>query len=154
MDIEGGNITTIEKPTNDNMEVDHMANEEEVLEAKVEGEDLNMLGMVMKQTIDRNLRDPKKSERVKKLEGTMVVRASDNEASCTVHFRHGDIKVHNGPIDDPDVQMKGSLENLAKVNTAQIGSLRAALTRKVSVKGNVLKALKMSVATVRKPDPN
>lgn len=123
------------------------------LEAKVkEGEVLNILGMVLKNTVDKNLQDPKKSKGIQKMEGILVVKASDADMLASISFKRGDIHVQNGALDNPTVHMTGSFTNLAKVNTAQIGPIRAMLTRKVNVKGNPLKALRMSGAIIRKED--
>lgn len=167
MEGNESNLATVTKPVEDEagaevtattpdgfaIDVEQTVAEQPRLETKVkEGEVLNILGMVLKNTVDKNLQDPKKSKGIQRMEGTLVVKASDADMLASISFKRGDIQVQNGALDNPTVHMTGSFTNLAKVNTAQIGPIRAMLTRKVTVKGNPLKALRMSGAIIRKED--
>ena len=120
-------------------------------EVKVkEGEELNGLGVVLQQTIDKNLQDPKKQKGIVKLKGTIVVKESDADTAVTIDFRHGDIQIQNGAIDKPAAYLESTFLNLASINSGQVGPIMALLTGKIKVRGNLLKLLQMSSAIITK----
>ena len=114
-------------------------------EVKVkEGEELNGLGVIVKSAIDQNLQSPKKFDRIKDLDATIVIRDTVSGAAITIHFRKGEISMHNDAIDKPTAKMEGTWENLGKVLLSEIGPIWAALTFRIKSRGNILKLMKAS----------
>ena len=109
-----------------------------------EGEELNGLGVILQQAIDKNLQDPKKAKKVENLKATIVMKETTSDVAVTVHFERGQISIHNGAIDKPSGTMIGTWENLGKILVGEIGPLWAAITFKVKTRGNPLTVLKAS----------
>ena len=113
-------------------------------EVKVkEGEELNGLGFVLKDLMDRNLANPKKYKAVKNMKGRVVIKESGTGVAITLSFREGEIEIQNGAVDKPSAYMEASFDNLAGISSGQIGPPRALLTGKAKVRGNLFKLLKI-----------
>jgi putative sterol carrier protein len=115
-----------------------------------EGEDLNGLGIIIQQAIDTNLQDPRKVESIRKLEATLVVRDTISGAAVTLHFRRGDVEMHNGTIVKPSGTFEGTYENLGKFILGQVSPVWSVLTRKTKARGNILKLMKASKVIILK----
>lgn len=115
-----------------------------------EGEKLNGLGVMLKEIIDENLRDPKKNKAVENLKGSVVVKETSTGVAVTLHFRQGEIEIQNDAIDKPSAYMEAGFENLAYISSGQIGPTRALLTGKMKARGNLFKLMKISKITVLK----
>jgi putative sterol carrier protein len=120
-------------------------------EVKVkEGEELNGLGRMLKETIDMNLRDPKIYKRVEKLKASVVIRESTSGVAVTLNFRQGEIEMQNDAIDKPSAYQEAGFENMAYISSGQISPTMALLTGKVKAKGNLLVLMKISPLMVLK----
>jgi putative sterol carrier protein len=120
-------------------------------EVKVkEGEELNGLGRMLKETIDMNLRDPKIYKRVEKLKASVVIRESTSGVAVTLNFRQGEIEMQNDAIDKPNAYQEAGFENMAYISSGQISPTMALLTGKVKAKGNLLVLMKISPLMVLK----
>jgi len=113
-----------------------------------EGEELNGLGQMMKQTMDTNLQDPKIYKRIEKLNASVVIKESSSGVAITLHFTQGQIEIQNDAIDKPTASMEAGFENLAYVSSGQISPTMALLTGKMKARGNLLTLLKVSKVTV------
>ena len=120
-------------------------------EVKVrEGEELNGLGRMLKETMDKNLQDPKIYKRIEKLKASVVIKESSSGVAVTLNFRQGDVEIQNDAIDKPNAYQEAGFENLAYVSSGQISPTMALLTGKVKAKGNLLALMKISPLMVLK----
>jgi putative sterol carrier protein len=120
-------------------------------EVKVKkGEELNGLGMMLKEIIDGNLKNPKKYKSVEKLNANVVIRETSTGVAITLHFNQGEIEMQNDAIDKPTAYMEAGFENLAYISSGQISPIVAMLTGKLRAGGNLLTLLKISNVTVLK----
>ena len=116
-----------------------------MVEVKVkEGEELNGLGRMLKDTIDKNLQDLRKYESVKKVKGSVVIREASSGVAVTLHFRQGEIEIQNDAIDKPNAYQEAGFENMAYISSGQISPTMALLTGKVKARGNLLLLMKIS----------
>ena len=115
-----------------------------------EGEELNGLGKMLKDTMDTNLQDPKICRRIEKLKASVVIRESSSGVAVTLHFRQGEIEIQNDAIDKPNAYQEAGFENMAYVSSGQISPTMALLTGKVKAKGNLLVLMKISPLMVLK----
>ena len=120
-------------------------------EVKVkEGEDLNGLGKMLKDTMDTNLHDPKIYKRIEKLKASIVIKESSSGVAITLHFRQGEIEIQNDAIDKPNAYQEAGFENMAYISSGQLSPTMALLTGKVKAKGNLLLLMKISPLMVLK----
>ncbi len=120
-------------------------------EVKVkEGEELNGLGKMLKETMDTNLQDPKIYKRIEKLKASIVIKESTSGVAVTLHFRQGEIEIQNDAIDKPNAYQEAGFENLAYISSGQISPTMALLTGKVKAKGNLLLLMKIAPLMVLK----
>jgi len=120
-------------------------------EVKVKkGDELNGLGMMLKEIIDGNLKNPKKYKSVEKLNASVVIREITCGVAITLHFNQGEIEMQNDAIDKPTAYMEAGFENLAYISSGQISPIVAMLTGKLRAGGNLLTLLKISNVTVLK----
>lgn len=120
-------------------------------EVKVrEGEELNGLGLMLKEIIDRNLQDPGKYRAVEKLKASVVIRESSSGVAVTLHFRAGEIEIQNDAIEKPTAYQEAGFENMAYISSGQLSPTWALLTGKVKARGNLLVLLKISKIMVLK----
>ena len=122
-----------------------------MLEVKVkEGEELNGLGKMLKDTMDTNLQDPKIYKRIEKLKASIVIKESSSGVAITLHFRQGEIEIQNDAIDKPNAYQEAGFENMAYVSSGQLNPTMALLTGKVKAKGNLLLLMKIAPLMVLK----
>jgi putative sterol carrier protein len=120
-------------------------------EVKVKkGEELNGLGMMLKEIIDGNLKNPKKYKSIEKLNASVVIGETTTGVAVTLHFNQGGIEMQNDAIDKPTAYMEAGFENLAYISSGQISPIMAILTGKLRARGNLLTLLKISNITVLK----
>lgn len=116
-----------------------------MVEVKVkEGEELNGLGRILKETIDKNLQNPQKYKRIEKLKGSVVIKESTSGVAVTLYFRGGEVEIQNDAIDKPKAYQEAGFETLAYISSGQISPIVALLTRKVKAKGNLLMLMKIA----------
>ena len=109
-----------------------------------EGDELNGLGVIIKQAVDKNLENPKKSKKVDKLKASVVIKETTTDVAITLNFKEGDIEIQNNAVEKPTVTFSGTFENLGNVLMGEVGPIRSALTFKTKARGNILKLLKAS----------
>jgi len=120
-------------------------------EVKVkEGEELNGLGKMLKDTMDTNLQDPKIYKRIEKLKASIVIKESSSGVAITLHFRQGEIEIQNDAIDKPNAYQEAGFENMAYISSGQLNPTMALLTGKVKAKGNLLLLMKIAPLMVLK----
>ena len=110
----------------------------------VGGEDLNGLGLTLKQIMDGTLQDPGVWNTVRRLEGTLVVRETGANVVVTISFNEGEVQIQNGAVDRPTAYVEGGFEELADISSGHMGPVMAVLTGKVKAGGNLFKLLRMS----------
>ncbi|MCL0060610.1 SCP2 sterol-binding domain-containing protein [Dehalococcoidia bacterium] len=119
-------------------------------EVKVrEGEELNGLGVILKETMDKNLQDPRKYRAVEKLNASVVIRETSSGVAVTLHFRRGEIEIQNDAIEKPTAYQEAGFENLAYISSGQLSPTWALLTGKMRIRGNLLTLLRISKIMVR-----
>ena len=120
-------------------------------EVKVkEGEQLNGLAAMLKETMDKNLQDPKKYKAIEKVKGSVVIKETSSGVAVTIHFRQGEIEIQNDAIDKPNAYQEAGFENMAYISSGQLNPTMALLTGKVKAKGNLLLLMKISPIMVLK----
>ena len=120
-------------------------------EVKVkEGEELNGLGVILKEIMDTNLKDPKKYKSVGKVNGSVVIKESTSGVTVTLHLDQGKLELQNDAIARPTAYMEAGFENLAHISSGQLSPIVAMLTGKMKSKGNPLLLLKVSKIMVLK----
>jgi len=109
-----------------------------------EGEELNGLGKMLKETIDKNLQDPKKFKSIQKLKGSVVIKESTSGVAVTLHFREGEIEIQNDAIEKPKAYQEAGFETMAYISSGQMNPTVALLTGKVKARGNLLMLMKLA----------
>ena len=115
-----------------------------------EGEELNGLGMMLKDIMDTNLADPEKHKSVEKVNASVVIRESTSGVAVTLHLNHGELELQNDAVARPTAYMEAGFENLAHISAGQLNPIVAILTRKLKSRGNPLLLLKISRIMVAK----
>jgi len=121
-------------------------------QVKITGKELNGLGLTLKQIIDENIRHPETWKSVKKIKGSLVLREIDADVSVTIFFNSGEISIQNDSIIKPSCYLEANFENLAEISSAQLGPIKALITRKIKAGGNLLKLLMMSKALISREE--
>jgi len=120
-------------------------------EVKVkEGEELNGLGVMLKEIMDTNLKDPKKHKSVEKVKGTVVIKESTSGVAVTLHLDQGKLELQNDAMTKPTAYMEAGFENLAHISSGRLSPIVAILTGKLKSGGNPLLLLKISKILVLK----
>jgi putative sterol carrier protein len=120
-------------------------------EVKVkQGEELNGLGAMLKEVMDTNLREPKKSKSVERVKGSVVIKESTSGVAVTLHLDQGKLELQNDAIAKPTAYMEAGFENLAHISSGQLNPILAILTGKLKSGGNPLLLLKISKILVLK----
>ncbi len=112
------------------------------------GEELNGLGMTLKQIIEDNLKDSDVKAKVERLKGTLVVRERQSRVAATVIFDKGTVKIQNDAADRPTAFIEAGFLELADISSGRMGPIRAVLTGKIRARGNLFKLLKMSQSLI------
>ena len=116
---------------------------------KIIGEELNGLGMTLKQIIETNLKVPDAKEKVARLKGRLVVREKESGISSTIIFDgEGDVGIQNDALEKPTAFIEAGFLELADISSGRLGPIKALLTGKIKAKGNLIKLLKMSQALI------
>jgi len=122
-----------------------------VTEVKVKtGEELNGLGVMLKEIMDTSLRDPNKYKSIEKVKGSVVIKESTSGVAVTLHLDQGKLELQNDAIAKPSGYMEAGFENLAHISSGQLNPIVAMLTGKLKSRGNPLLLLKISKIMVLK----
>ena len=120
-------------------------------EVKVkEGEELNGLGLMLKEIMDTNLKDPAKYKSVEKMKASVVIKESTSGVAVTLCLDQGKLELQNDAIAKPTAYMEAGFENLAHISSGQLNPIVAILTRRLKSRGNLLVLLKISKIMVVK----
>lgn len=114
------------------------------------GEELNGLGVMLKEIMDTNLKDPKKHKNIEKVKGSVVIKESTSGVAVTLHLDQGQLELQNDAIAKPTAYMEAGFENLAHISSGQLNPIVAMLTGKLKSGGNPLLLLKISKILVLK----
>ena len=109
-----------------------------------EGEDLNGLGVMLKDIMDTNLKDLRKYRSVEKVKGSVVIKESTSGVAVTLYLDQGRLELQNDAIAKPTAYMEAGFENLAHISSGQLSPVVAILTGKLKSRGNPLLLLKIS----------
>ena len=115
-----------------------------------EGEELNGLGVMLKEIMDTNLKDGKKYKSVEKVKGSVVIKESTSGVAVTMYLDQGRLELQNDAIAKPTAYMEAGFENLAHISSGQLSPVVAILTGKLKSRGNPLLLLKISKIMVLK----
>jgi putative sterol carrier protein len=115
-----------------------------------EGEELNGLGMMLKEIMDTNLADPEKQKSLEKVKASVVIRESTSGVAVTLHLDQGRLELQNDAIAKPTAYMEAGFENLAHISAGQLNPIVAILTGRLKSRGNPLLLLKISKIMVAK----
>jgi putative sterol carrier protein len=120
-------------------------------EVKVkEGEELNGLGLMLKEIMDTNLKDPAKYKSVEKMKASVVIKESTSGVAVTLCLDQGKLELQNDAIAKPTAYMEAGFENLAHISSGQLNPIVAILTGRLQSGGNPLLLLKISKIMVVK----
>ena len=120
-------------------------------EVKVkEGEELNGLGLMLKDMMDTNLKDPAKYKSVEKVKASVVIKESTSGVAVTLCLDQGKLELQNDAIAKPTAYMEAGFENLAHISSGQLNPIVAILTGRLKSGGNPLLLLKISKIMVVK----
>jgi putative sterol carrier protein len=120
-------------------------------EVKVkEGEELNGLGLMLKDIMDTNLKDPAKYKSVEKVKASVVIKESTSGVAVTLCLDQGKLELQNDAIAKPTAYMEAGFENLAHISSGQLNPIVAILTGRLKSGGNPLLLLKISKIMVVK----
>lgn len=114
------------------------------------GEELNGLGVMLKEILDKNLRDPRKYDSVRKLNARVVIKETTSGVAVTLSFKAGDVEIQNDAVEKPTAYMEAGFENLAYISSGQLNPVKAMLTGKLRSRGNLTALLKISKVIVLK----
>jgi putative sterol carrier protein len=109
-----------------------------------EGEELNGLGVMLKEIMDTNLADPEKQKSVDKVKASVVIRESTSGVAVTLHLNQGKLELQNDAVAKPTAYMEAGFENLAHISAGQLNPIVAILTGRLKSRGNPLLLLKIS----------
>ena len=109
-----------------------------------EGEELNGLGVMLKEIMDTNLEDPEKYKSVEKVKASVVIRESTSGVAVTLHLNQGKLELQNDAVARPTAYMEAGFENLAHISAGQLNPMVALLTGRLKSRGNPLLLLKIS----------
>ena len=112
------------------------------------GEELNGLGMTLKQIIEANLKVPATKKKVDRLNGSLVVRERQSGISSTIVFDKGNVGIQNDALDRSTAFVEAGFLELADISSGRLGPVRALLSGRIRAKGNLIKLLKMSRALI------
>ena len=115
-----------------------------------EGEELNGLGVMLKEIMDANLADSEKHKSIEKVKASVVIRESTSGVAVTLHLNRGELELQNDGIAKPTAYMEAGFENLAHISAGQLNPIVAILTGKLKSRGNPLLLLKVSKIMVLK----
>ena len=115
-----------------------------------EGEELNGLGVMLKEIMDTNLEDPEKYKSVEKVKASVVIRESTSGVAVTLHLNQGKLELQNDAVARPTAYMEAGFENLAHISSGQLNPIVAILTGKLKSRGNPLLLLKIPKIMVLK----
>ena len=96
-----------------------------------EGEELNGLGMMLKDIMDTNLADREKHKSLEKVKASVVIRESTSGVAVTLHLNQGELELQNGAIAKPTAYMEAGFESLAHISAGRLNPIVAILTRKL-----------------------
>ena len=113
-------------------------------EVKTIGDELNGLGMTIKQIMDQNLNSPRTWKKINKLKGSLIVREADTGVAITILFNKGEFKIQNDAIESPSAYLEAGFDALADISSGAVGPIRALLTGRIKARGNLLKLLMVS----------
>lgn len=115
-----------------------------------EGEELNGLGVMLKEIMDTNLADPDKHKNIENAKASVVIRESTSGVAVTLHLNQGRLELQNDAIARPTAYMEAGFENLAHISAGQLNPIMAILTRRLKSRGSPLLLLKISRIMVMK----
>jgi putative sterol carrier protein len=115
-----------------------------------EREELNGLGLMLKEIMDTNLADREKRKSVEKVKASVVIRESTSGVAVTLHLNQGELELQNDAIAKPAAYMEAGFENLAHISAGQLNPIVAILTGRLKSRGNPLLLLKISKIMVAK----
>jgi putative sterol carrier protein len=115
-----------------------------------EGEELNGLGLMLKDIMDTNLKDPAKYKSVEKMKASVVIKESTSGVAVTLCLDQGKLELQNDAIAKPTAYMEAGFENLAHISSGQLNPIVAILTGRLQSGGNPLLLLKISKIMVVK----
>jgi putative sterol carrier protein len=109
-----------------------------------EGEELNGLGVMLKEIMDANLADHGKYKSIEKVKASVVIRESTSGVAVTLHLNQGEFELQNDAMAKPTAYMEAGFENLAHISAGQLNPMVAILTGRLKSRGNPLLLLKIS----------
>jgi putative sterol carrier protein len=115
-----------------------------------EGEELNGLGVMLKEIMDTNLKDTNKYKSIEKVKGSVVIKESTSGVAVTLYLDQGKLELQNDAVTKSTAYMEAGFENLAHISSGQLNPIVAILTGRLKSRGNPLLLLKISKIMVLK----
>ena len=117
-------------------------------EVTVIGEDLNGLGWTLKSLMDQNLEKPGIYEKIRRIQGSLVVKETGADVAVTIFFLQGRLEIKNDAVQRPSAYLAADFERLSEVASGQIHPVKALLTGRIRARGNLIKLLRMAQALI------
>lgn len=100
-------------------------------------EDANIMVLMLKRIMERNLQDENLYNMAKKISSKIVIKT--NKMAMTIHFNPDFVLLKNGGIENPDVYVYGELKDFLDIAAGKFISVSISfLKRKLKIKGNIL----------------
>jgi len=108
---------------------------------------LNLLGLFVRDLVERNLAHPQAAARARRLRGRVALKAG--RMAVTLCFRDGEVALERGAAGRANAAVEGNLAAFLRLGLGQ-NPVQAVLTRQVRVRGNLWLLLRMMPLLRRK----
>ncbi len=105
--------------------------------------ELNGLGASLLSIMENNLNNPERWKKLKKIRGSLVATERDTGISITIFYEKGNIRLQSDKIRNPSASVKADFDTVAAYSNGELNPIVGVLMGKISVRGNLLKLLKM-----------
>ncbi len=117
------------------------------------GDELNGISRMIRSLMEGNLGDPAVGRKAGRLKGSLVMKDPGTGVAATVLFNRGEIEIRNGALAGPSAFVEAGFDELAEISSGRLWSVaKALMSRKVKVKGNLFKLLKMTQVILPPPE--
>jgi putative sterol carrier protein len=93
--------------------------------------------------MENNLNNPEMWKKLKKIKGSLVATEKDTGISISLFFEKGTIRLQSDKTSNPSASVKADFDTLAAYSSGELNPIIGVLKGKMSVRGNLLKLLKM-----------
>jgi len=92
----------------------------------------------------QQMRDQFKPEKAKGMDSVIQFDlAGEEDINYWVHINDGDVEMHEGPAEEPDMTLIAKAQDFADVVYGRTNAMQAFMSNKLKVKGNMSLAMKL-----------